>query len=91
MFLDFYSRYGKRYIRVSEGYRTVIDGKSVTRKRIIKSLGAVSTYDDGKPDFEKRLRDSFKAGQPLIPELLPYISKELSKETYHFTINSNTD
>ena len=91
MFLDFYSRYGKRYIRVSEGYRTVIDGKSVTRKRIIKSLGAVSTYDDGKPDFEKRLRDSFKAGQPLIPELLPYISKELSKETYHFTIHSNTD
>lgn len=27
MFLDIYSRYGKRYIRISEGYRVVVDGK----------------------------------------------------------------
>ena len=91
MFLDIYSRYGKRYIRISEGYRVLKSGKSVTRKRIIKSLGAVSTYDDGKPDFEQRLKDSFKAGNPLIPELLPYVKKEASKEVYHLTIHADTD
>lgn len=91
MFLDIYSRYGKRYIRISEGYRVLIDGKSLTRKRVIKSLGAVATYDDGKPDFEQRLRDSFKAGNPLIPQLLPYVKKESPKKVYHLTIHADTD
>jgi len=91
MFLDIYSRYGKRYIRISEGYRVQKDGKSLTRKRIIKSLGAISTYDDGKPNFEQRLRDSFKAGQPLIPELLPYVKKDTPKKVYHLTIHADTD
>lgn len=91
MFLDIYSRYGKRYIRISEGYRVVVDGKSLTRKRVIKSLGAVSTYDDGKPNFEQRLRDSFKSGTPLIPCLLPYVKKQPSKESYHLTIHSESD
>lgn len=91
MFLDIYTRYGRRYIRISEGYRVVVDGKSVTRKRVIKSLGAVSTHDDGLPDFEQRLRDSFKAGNPLIPELLPYVKKDAPKEVYHLTIHSGTD
>ena len=91
MFLDIYSRYGKRYIRISEGYRVLKNGKSLTRKRIIKSLGAVSTYDDGLPDFEQRLRASFKAGNPLIPELLPYVKKDLEKEIYHLTIHTGTN
>ena len=91
MFLDIYSRYGKRYIRISEGYRVQKDGKSLTRKRVIKSLGPVSRYDDGKPDFEQRLRDSFKAGNPLIPELEPYVKKDTDKNVYHLTIHADTD
>ena len=91
MFLDIYSRYGKRYIRISEGSRVQKDGKSLTRKRVIKSLGPVSRYDDGKPDFEQRLRDSFKAGNPLIPELEPYVKKDTDKNVYHLTIHADTD
>ena len=91
MFLDIYTRYGKRYIRVSEGYRVMKDGKSVTRKRIVKSLGPVSRYDDGKPDFEQRLRDSFNACTPLISVLEPYVKKEAPKEVYHLTIHADTD
>lgn len=90
MFLDIYTRYGKRYIRISEGYRVIKDGKNLTRKRVIKSLGPVSRYDDEKPNFEQRLRDSFKAGNPLISELLPYVKKETPKEVYHMTIHAPT-
>jgi hypothetical protein len=60
------------------------------RKRTIKNIGAVSKYDDGKPNFEERLRASFKAGMPLIEELKPFVKKELPKETYQITIQSGT-
>jgi hypothetical protein len=35
----------------------------------VKSIGPLSRYDDGHPDYLKRLRASFKAGMPLIEEL----------------------
>lgn len=91
MFIDIYSNNGFRYIRVCESYRIEKNGVRVARKRQIKSIGPVSRFDDGKPDFEKRLKASFNAGNPLIPELLPYVKNDDPKETYHLTILSNTD
>ena len=90
MFLDIYSNNGVRYIRISESYRIDKNGVRVARKRTIKTIGAVSKFDDGKPDFEKRLRASFNACEPIIKELEPFVSKEIPKERYNLTIHSGT-
>ena len=33
----------------------------------------MSRHDDGKPDYLRRLRESYRAGRPLIRELEPYV------------------
>lgn len=91
MFLDIYNNNGIRHIRISESYRIEKDGKRVARKRTVANIGAVSKFDDGKPDFEQRLRDSFKAGTPLIEELKPYVKKEIPKEVVHLDVHFGTD
>lgn len=91
MFLDIFSKDGKRYIRISENVRVEVDGKRIPRKKTIASIGPVSKFDDGKPNFEQRLRDSFKACDPIISELKPYVKKELPKEIYNLKIHEGTD
>ncbi len=89
MYLDIFTKNGNRYIRISETVR--VQGKTNPTKRTIATIGAVSKFDDGKPDFEKRLKDSFKACDPIIPELKPYVKKELPKEIYHLSIHEGTN
>ena len=69
MFIDCYPNNGKPYLRVVESYSVVLDGVRKTRKRTIKSIGPVSRFDDGKPDFVGRLKKSFLDGSPIIEEL----------------------
>ena len=74
MTIEKYQVKGTEYLRLVRTYRVKGDnGNSVNRKQVIKSLGALSKYDDGKPDYLNRLRQSFAAKEPLIPELLPYV------------------
>lgn len=91
MFLEFSNNNGKHYIRVVESVRVTIDGKRVTRKKTIKNIGPVSRFTDGSPDFEKRLKASFLSGNPLIPELLPFVPKEQPLQTYSFQITEGSD
>ncbi len=51
------------------------NGRLMIGKKSILSLGALSKYDDGKPDYLKRLRESFSEGRPLIKELEPYVGR----------------
>ena len=51
------------------------NGKLMIGKKTIVSLGALAKHDDGKPDFLKRLRESFSEGRPLIKELEPYVDQ----------------
>ena len=51
------------------------NGKLMIGKKTILSLGALAKHDDGKPDYLKRLRESFADGKPLIKELEPYIDQ----------------
>lgn len=74
MTIEKYSSNGTEYIRLVRTYRVKnADGKSSNRKEVIRSLGALTNYDDGEPDYLNRLRKSFAAKQPIIPELVPYI------------------
>lgn len=91
MFLEFSNNNGKRYIRVVESVRVTINGKRVTRKKTIKNIGPVSRFTDGTPDFEERLKASFLSGNPLIPELLPFVPKKQPLEKYSFQITEGSD
>ena len=74
MTIEKYESNGIVRLRLVRTYRIKdANGKSVNRKEVIKTLGALSNYDDGEPDYLNRLRKSFAAKQPLIPELLAYV------------------
>jgi transposase len=47
----------------------MIDGVSRQRRRVVMNVGPLARFDDGKPDYLKRLRQSFKDGDPLIGNL----------------------
>lgn len=52
---------GKPYLRIAESRYIKDIGKQ--KKFIIKNLGFLSKFDDGKPDFLGRLRKKFKDGE----------------------------
>lgn len=54
---------GKPYLRIVEGKYTNENGKVKIKKKVLKNLGPLEKYDDGKPDFLKRFRDQFKNGE----------------------------
>jgi len=61
--------HGIPYLQVMESYSIKVDGIHKSRKRVIRNLGPLSRFDDGKPDFLSRLRKSFKDGKPIIDGL----------------------
>ncbi len=87
MTIEKYSSNGIVYLRLVRTYRIKDEnGNSVNRKEVIKSLGPLSKYDDGEPDYFTRLRTSFAEKKPLIPELLPYVDQApMQKITISFT------
>lgn len=67
---------GTEYIRLVSLKRMKSgNGKPMVGKKTIISLGPLAKHDDGKPDYLRRLRESFSAGKPLIPGLLPYVGQ----------------
>lgn len=66
--------HGIAYLRLtaSLGLKKV-GGHVVQRRKVVLSLGPMSRHDDGKPDYLRRLRESYRAGRPLIKELEPYV------------------
>ena len=82
MALEVITNNGYKYIRIVENKYVVVNGSPSCRKKVLLNVGPVSKFDDGKPDYIKRLKESFKNGNPLIPALLPYVEKKPVKETY---------
>ena len=54
---------GKPYLRIVEGKYTNENGRVKIKKNVLKNLGPLSKFDDGKPDFLKRFREKFKNGE----------------------------
>ena len=69
MYIDCVKNSRKPYLRVAESYSVNENGVRKNRKRTIRNIGPLSRFDDGKPDFLKRLQQSFKEGNPLIESL----------------------
>lgn len=82
MALEVITNNGYKYIRVVENKYVVVNGRPSCRKQVLLNVGPVSKFDDGKPDYINRLKESFKNGNPLIPSLLPYVNKKPVRETY---------
>ena len=81
MHIEKYRSNGIDYLRLVEGKRMRNkDGSPVVGKRVVASLGAYARHDDGRPDYLNRLRQSFRAGRPLIDELKPYVGDAPKEE-----------
>jgi transposase len=72
--------HGIEYLQVMDSYSIKEDGVFKSRKRVVKNLGPLSRFDDGKPDYLARLRESFKEGHPLIPELVDLVQDNPAKD-----------
>jgi transposase len=85
MFIDLFNNNGKEYLRLVNSIRVENSlGKKVSQKQAVLNIGSLDKFDDGKPDYVKRLRASFKAGRPLIDFIEPYCSKHAPLEKYVF-------
>ena len=91
MYVECFTNNGKPYLRLVQSVRiTKPDGKKVPQKQVVYNIGPLDRFDDGQPDYVERLKKSFKAGNPLIPALLPYCSAGKSVETYRFSIREGS-
>ena len=93
MFLEIANNNGTKYIRVCEAVRVIdpVTKKSLPKKKTIKNIGPASRFDDGKPDFLKRLKASYNAGNPIIDELKPFVNTNIPQEVYNIRLCEGTD
>ena len=91
MFIEKVKNNGTDYLRLVEGVRIANkNGYKTTHKRVILNIGPLKRFDDGQPDYVDRLKKSFRAGNPLIPALLPYCDVQRPAEQYRFVINEGS-
>ena len=94
MFIELAKNNGTDYLRVVEGYTyTNNEGVKKHKRRVVKNIGPLARFDDGKPDYLKRLRQSFKDGEPLIAELLDCIESVPTKKSLaiEFDLENESD
>lgn len=77
---------GQPYLRLAESRYIKELGKQ--KKFVIKNIGPLSKFDDGKPDFLKRLRKQFKNGE-IDFEGITYYSKIPQKKSYEIDGDNN--
>lgn len=77
---------GNSYLRLVEARYIKELGKQ--KKFIIKNLGPLSKFDDGKPDFLKRLREDFKNGK-IDFDGIYYTNKLPEKRTFEIDNDKN--
>lgn len=87
MYIEKTKNNGIDYLRLVKSQR-IINSKGIktATKSVVYNIGPLSRFDDGEPDYIERLKQSFKKGKPLIPELQRFCSDPLPKEHYdiHF-------
>ena len=87
MHIALVKNHGAPYLQVMENYSVKEDGITKQKKRTVKNLGPLSRFDDGQPDFLKRLRQSFRDGVPIIDGLddLPVTAQNKISITFDLT------
>ena len=77
---------GKPYLRLAESRYIKDIGRQ--KKFVIKNLGPLSKFDDGKPDFLKRFREKFKNGE-IDFDGITYYSNLPTKKTFEIDNDRN--
>lgn len=91
MYVECFKNNGIDYLRLVKSTRVKNSkGIKTARKKVIYNIGPLSKFDDGKPDYVKRLKDSFKARNPIIPSLLKYCDPNPTAITHRFTITEGS-
>ena len=62
MYLDRFNCKGKPYLRIVENYTVFENGKKKNKRKTIKNLGFEEKFDDGKPNFYQRMKESVNNG-----------------------------
>ena len=83
MYIEKCTNNGTAYLRLVESYRAPNSkGVKVSKKKLILNIGPLAKFDDGKPNYFERLKESFKNGSPIIDSLKPYCEKIQPLEHY---------
>lgn len=89
MYVEVTSNNGTEYLRLVRSQRvTNAKGVKTVTKVVVRNLGPLARFHDGGPDYIGRLKQSFKDGTPIIPELLPYID-ETARKQYKVTFTED--
>lgn len=76
MFIECFNNNGIPYLRVVKSYRVNEGGNSNSRRHVVRNIGPLSRYDDGKPNYLDRLKQSFREGTPMIESLADLLEGE---------------
>ena len=80
MYVELTKNNGIPYLRLVRSVRRPnVNGIMTVTKKTVFCIGPLSRFDDGKPDYVQRLKESYRNGNPLIPELLPYVEEPPAK------------
>lgn len=77
---------GKPYLRLAESRYVKEIGRQ--KKFVIKNIGPLSKFDDGKPEFLKRFREKFKNGE-IDFDGITYYSNMPVKKTFEIDNDKN--
>ena len=69
MFIECAKNNGIDYLRIVEGYTYTENDVKKYRRRVVRNIGPLARFDDGKPDYVNRLRQSFRDGSPIIESI----------------------
>lgn len=78
-----------KYLRIVKE-RVILGSGGKHKKEIIKTLGSLKKWDDGKPDFLKRLREQYQTTGIMVDDVL-YKKEEPKIKKYQFTIPFSQD
>jgi transposase len=93
MYIACTKNHGIDYLQIHESYSVKENGMLKNRSRLIRNIGPLARFDDGMPDYLKRLRKSFKDGKPLIESLADLVANPQAKKrvVIEFDRDNETD
>lgn len=88
MFVEKVKNNGIEYLRLVESCRyTNSKGVKSCKKNVIYNIGPLKKFDDGKPNYVARLKESFKIGSPIIHELYQFLDHKPVREKYDIQLS----
>lgn len=92
MFIECFKNNGIDYLRLVESNRVINkNGIKTSSKKVIYNIGSLKNFDDNKPNYLERLKESFKNGKPLIESLQQFCSDDLPQQNYKFTFTEGVN